>query len=216
MAWHPLRNVGLKVAALVVGTLLWFIVSGHEIERRVRVPVAYSSMPAGLEMTSEQDDVSVHVRGTDTEVSALGPGDLRVIVDLADAHPGTNLMLLRPELAEAPLGIEVFRIEPGTVTVTLERSARKEVQIDPLIEGQPAEGFVVGHVSVVPRTVPVIGPESRLARPVSVVTDRIRLDGRRSRVEIDANVVSVDSQVRLVEPRRVRVVIQIVPGRAGE
>ena len=74
MAWHPFRNVGLKVAALVLGTLLWLTVSGHEIERRVRVPVSYSSMPAGLEMTSDQDDVSVHVRGTDTEVSGLGSG----------------------------------------------------------------------------------------------------------------------------------------------
>jgi len=216
MAWRPFRNVGLKIAAVVVGTLLWFIVSGHEIERRVRVPVGYSGMPAGLEMTSEQDDVSVHVRGTDTEVSGLGPGDLRVIVDLVDAHPGTNMVLLRPELAEAPLGIEVFRIEPGTITVTLERSASKEVAIDPLIEGRPAEGFVVRDVSVVPRTVTVIAPESRLARPVSVVTDRIRLDGRRSRVEVDVNVLSVDSQVRLAEPRRVRVVVQIVPGRASE
>ena len=216
MAWHPFRNVGLKIAALVLGTLLWLIVSGHEIERRVRVPVAYSSMPAGLEMTSEQDDVSVHVRGTDTEVSQLGAGDLRVIVDLSDAHAGTNLMVLRPELVEAPLGIEVFRIEPGTVTVALEKSARKDVAVDPLIEGRPADGFVVGDVSVVPRTVPVIGPESRFSRPVSVVTDRIRLDGRRSRAEIDANVVSVDSQVRLVEPRKVRVVIEIVPGRAAE
>ena len=216
MAWHPFRNIGLKSAAVVLGTLLWLIVSGHEIERRVRVPVAYSSMPAGLEMTSEQDDVSVHVRGTDTEVGGLGAGDLRVIVDLADAHAGTNLMVLRPELVEAPLGIEVFRIEPGTLTVTLERAARLNVAVDPLIEGRPAEGFVVSGVSVVPPTVPVIGPESRLSRPVSVVTDRIRLDGRRSRVEIDTNVVSVDSQVRLVEPRRVRVVIQIVPGRAAE
>ncbi len=101
--------------------------------------------------------------------------------------------------------------------MTLERSARKEVarSIRSSKDSRPP-GFVVGHVSVVPRTVPVIGPESRLARPVSVVTERIRLDGRRSRVEIDANVVSVDSQVRLVEPRRVRVVIQIVPGRAGD
>jgi YbbR domain-containing protein len=216
MAWHPFRNVGLKIAAVVLGTLLWLIVSGHEIERRVRVPVAYSSMPAGLEMTSEQDDVSVHVRGTDTEVSRLGAGDVRVIVDLSDAHAGENLMALQPELVEAPLGIDVFRIEPGTVTVTLERAARKDVAVDPLLEGRPAEGFVVGDVSVVPRTVPVVGPESRLSRPVSVVTDRIRLDGRRGRLEIDANVVSMDSQVRLVEPRRVRVVIEIVPGRATE
>jgi YbbR domain-containing protein len=216
MAWHPLRNVGLKIAALVLGTMLWFIVSGHEIERRVRVPVGYSGMPDGLEMTSEQDDVSVHVRGTDTEVSELGPGDLRVIVDLSEAHAGTNLMVLRPELVEAPLGIEVFRIEPGTVTVTLERSVRKDVVIDPLIEGQPADGFAVESVSVTPRTVTVLAPESRLTRPISIVTDRIRLDGRRSRVEVDVNAVSVDSQVRLVEPRRVRVIVQIGARRAAE
>lgn len=216
MAWRPLRNIGLKAAALVLGTLLWLIVSGHEIERRVRVPVAYSRVPAALEMMTEQDDVSVYVRGTDTEVSELGPGDLRVIVDLADAHAGTNLMALRPELVEAPLGIDVLRIEPGTITVTLEPSGRTEVPVDPLIEGRPADGFVVGEVKIEPRTVAVIGPESRLTRPVSVVTDRIRLDGRRSRVVADVNAVSVDSQIRLAEPRRIHVVVEIVPARAAE
>ncbi len=79
--------------------MLWFTVSGHEIERRVRVPVAYRNVPAGLEMTSEQDDVSVHVRGTDTDVSALGPGDLRVIVDLARRPSG-----LEPHAAAARAG----------------------------------------------------------------------------------------------------------------
>ena len=192
--------------------LLWFTVSGHEIERRVRVPVSYSNVPAVLEMTSEQDDVSVHVRGADTEVSELGPGDLRVIVDLADAHPGTNLMLLRPDQVEAPLGIEVLQIEPGTVTVTLERSVQERGCDRPSHRGPAGPGLRRGRrVGERRERCPVIGPESRLARPISIVTDRIRLDGRRSRVEVDANVVSVDSQVRLAEPRRVRVVVQIVP-----
>jgi hypothetical protein len=53
-------------------------------------------------------------------------------------------------------------------------------------------------------------------RPVSVVTDRIRLDGHRTRVEAEVNVASVDSQVRLAAPQTVRVVVEIVPGRAPE
>jgi YbbR domain-containing protein len=216
MAWHPFRNLGLKATALALGTLLWLTVSGHQVERRIRVPVAYSNIPPSLEMTSEQDDVSVHVRGTDTEVSGFGPGDIRVIVDLGDAGAGTNLMALRPELVEAPLGVEVLSIEPGTVTVTLERSIRKDVPVAPFIDGQPAPGFQVGRISVVPATVPVIGPESRFVRPVSVVTDRIRLDGHRTRVEAEVNVASVDSQVRLAAPQTVRVVVEIVPGRAPE
>ena len=35
MAWHPFRNLGLKTAALALGTLLWFAVSGEEVERLV-------------------------------------------------------------------------------------------------------------------------------------------------------------------------------------
>jgi YbbR domain-containing protein len=216
VAWHPFRNLGLKATALALGTLLWLTVSGHQVERRVRVPVAYSNVPAALELTSEQDDVSVHVRGSDTEVSGFGPADIRVIIDLEDVGAGTNIIALRPELVEAPLGVEVLSVEPGTVTVTLERSVRKEVPVNPLVEGQPAEGFTIGRISVVPATVPVVGPESRLLRPVSVVTDRIRLDGRRARVETDVNVASVDSQVRLAAPRTVRVIVEILPGRAAE
>ena len=35
MAWHPLRNLGLKLAALALGTALWFTVSGPQVERNV-------------------------------------------------------------------------------------------------------------------------------------------------------------------------------------
>jgi YbbR domain-containing protein len=215
MAWRPLRNIGLKIAALALGTVLWITVSGHEVERRVRVPVSFSNVPAQLEMTSDHDDVSIQVRGTDSEVSSLGPGDLRVIVDLADAHPGTNLMALRLDQVEAQLGIEVLRIEPSTVTVMLEKSARKNVPVEPVLDGQPASGFVVGDVTVEPKLVAVIGPESRLAHPISLVTDRIRLDGQRTTIIQEVNVVSVDSQVRVSAPRRVRVVVQIEPDRAA-
>jgi YbbR domain-containing protein len=216
MAWHPFRNFGLKAVATALGTLLWLTVAGHQVERRIRVPISYSNVPSNLEMVGEQEDVSVLVSGTDTEVSGFGPGDLQVIVDLGDATPGTNLIALRPELVEAPIGIEVLRVEPGTLTITLERSVRKDVPVNPLVEGQPAEGFSVGRMVVVPELVPVIGPESRFGRPISVVTERIRLDGRRARVEADVSVVSVDSQIRLARPIRVRVSIEILPLRNRE
>jgi YbbR domain-containing protein len=217
MAWRPLRNIGLKLAALALGTLLWFTVSGHQIERRVPVPVSYGNVPEPYEMTGDQvDTVNVHLRGGDTLVSALGAGDLRVVVDLASAHPGANLIPLRNDEVVAPLGIEVVQVEPSTVSVTLEKSGRRDVAVAPAVGGQPAPGYVVADVVVEPKTVTVVGPESRLTDGISVITERISLEGKTSTVVQDVSVGVADAELRVVNPRRVRVTVRIALEQAGQ
>jgi YbbR domain-containing protein len=212
MAWNPLRHLGLKLTALALGTLLWFTVSGNQIERRVPVPVSYSNVPSGFEMTGDQaDEATVHVRGEDSLVAGLAPGDLRVIVDLKDAHTGSNLLPLQTSHVVVPLGVEVLQVDPGAVMVTLEPTGRLDAPVVPTVEGQPAPGFEVKQVIVEPPTVAVFGPESRLRYPVSVVTERVSVDGRRSTVVQDVNVAVVDAQLRLRKPGTVRVTVRIEP-----
>ncbi len=212
MAWHPFRHAGLKAAALALGTLLWFTVSGNLIERRVAVPVSYSNVPEALEMTGDQmDAATVHVRGDDNLVGGLAPGDLRVVVDLRDAHAGTNLIPLQTGQVIVPLGVEVLQVDPGAVTVTLERTGRIEAPVEPIVQGRPAPGYQVKQVIVEPRTVPVFGPESRLKYPVSVVTERVSIEGRRDTVVQDVNVGVVEAQLRLRNPGTVRVTVRIEP-----
>jgi len=215
MAWHPFRNVGLKIVSLGLGTLLWVTVSGHQVERRVLVPVSYSNVPAGLEMTSDQDDANVHLRGDDKQLSELGQGSVRVIVDLSEAHPGTNVIPLRVDEIVAPLGVEILQVEPETVIVALEKSGSQEVAVEPTVEGQPAVGYVMGTITVEPKSVTVVGPVSQLQHPISVVTEPIQLDGRMSTVVTEVSVRVVDSEVRIAEPHRVRVVVRIDPERAA-
>jgi len=212
MAWHPFRHAGLKIAALILGTLLWFTVSGNQIERRVQVPVSYSNVPAALEMTGDQvDSATVHVRGEDNLVAGLAPGDLRVIVDLKEAHAGYNLIPLQTERVIVPLGVEVLQVDPGAVSVTLEPTGRIEALVAPTLEGQPAPGYEVKQVTVEPATVAVFGPESRLQYPVSVVTERVSIEGRRTTVVQEVNVGVVDAQLRLRNPGTVRVTVRIEP-----
>src|SRR5690606_7861923 len=140
MAWHPFRNIGLKLLALLLGILLWFAVSGHEIERRISVPVTYRNVPAQLELTGQQTDiVVVHVRGDDSVISELSEGDVRVIVDLTNRRSGGNMVPLRIDQVVTPPRVEVLQIEPGTVTVTLEQVGEIRVPIDPAVMGEPAD-----------------------------------------------------------------------------
>ena len=217
MAWHPFRNLGLKAVALTLGTVLWFTVSGHEIERRISVPVSYRNVPGPLELTGEQvDHVSVHVRGDDNIVSSLDEGSLRVVVDLASSQPGANIIPLRTDQVASPAGVEVMQIDPGTVTVSLERAGQMAVAVRPTIEGQPAAGYIVGAITVEPSSVLIAGPESRLTGTVVVVvTERVLLEGRNSRVVQDVGVGVTDAQLRVHSPHTVRVTVQIEPAKAS-
>jgi YbbR domain-containing protein len=176
--------------------------------------VSYRNVPAPLELTGNQTDrVTVHVRGDDTVVSALTEGAVRVTVDLKGSQPGANIMPLRTDAVAAPARVEVMQIEPGTVTVMLERAGQMVVRVSPTIEGQPAPGYVAGAVTMEPDVVTIAGPESRLTGPIGVVTERVLLDGRTSRVVQDVAVGVNDPQLRVSTPRTVRVTVQIDPVR---
>ena len=60
-----------------------------------------------------------------------------------EAHAGANIMALGSDEVVAPLGVEVLQIEPGTVTVSLERAGQLDVVVRPTVEGRPAPGYVV-------------------------------------------------------------------------
>jgi len=214
MAWHPFRNPGLKVLALALSALLWFTITGHQVERRISVPVSYRNVPVPLELTGEQmDRVTVHVRGDDTVVSTLTEGAVHVTVDLQGTQPGANIMPLRTDTVAAPARVEVMQIEPGTLTVMLERAGQITVPVRPLIEGQPAPGYSTGQITIEPATVTIAGPESRLTGAIDVVTERVRLDGRTARVVQDVAVGVNDPQLRVHSPHTVRVTVHIDPVR---
>lgn len=215
MAWHPLRNLGLKAAALFLGVLLWFMVSGHQVTRGMRVDLQYSNVPPEFEMIGSADVATVLVQGDDRIVGDLGPASLRVNVDLHDAHAGENTVHLSPDQVIAPANIEVLQVEPGTVTVTLEKSVRQDARIRPTLDGKPPVGYTVKDVTVDPETVAVVGPESRLRTPMSVLTERVSLDGHTGTVTEMVNVIVTDSKVRVFEPRRVRVMVRIEPEKSS-
>ncbi|MEO7190382.1 MAG: CdaR family protein [Vicinamibacterales bacterium] len=217
MAWKPTRNIGLKLAALALGTLLWLTVTGHQIERRIVVPVSYSNVPQPLGMTGDQiDTVSVHVRGDETQISELREGDLRVVVDLSDAHAGPNVISLRTDEVVARPGVEVLQVDPGTVNVTLEKSGQLSVPVQPAVDGQPATGYFVRGISVVPGSVMVEGPESQLKEPITVTTERVMLEGRTANVVQDVGIGVSNAQLRVRQPRTVRVTVHIERGRAQD
>lgn len=214
MAWHPFRNFGLKIAALILGTLVWIIVSGQQAERSVRVPLEFRKKPAALEiMGTPPETVEVWIHGASSQISRLGLGDVVAFIDLSDAEAGPQVVPLRTDQVVAPIGVEVTRVNPTTVNLSLEPSGKVDAPITPTLEGKPAPGFVVESWTIEPRTVEVLGPASRLKELPAVITERISIEGAKATVTATVGVSVVDGALRLRDPRTARVTVRIVPVR---
>jgi YbbR domain-containing protein len=176
MAWHPFRNFGLKIVALMMGTALWFVVNGPRVDRVVTgVPVSYRNTPATLDLSKQTQFVDVHVRGVEGQVSLLQPGEIQVMVDLAGRAAGLVEVPVRADQVAAPPGVEVVQVEPATVALVLERRDTAERTIPAVLITVRNRAPTVGQVEYDPETVAVTirGSSAALLRldPATVVAE---------------------------------------------
>jgi YbbR domain-containing protein len=93
----------------------------------------------------------------------------------------------------------------------LEKSARRRVPVVPVIEGDPAPGFVVGRFAADPATVEIVGPDSHVRQVAEATTEPVSVKDARVRVRDGVTIGVVDSSVRLVQPQSANVTVEIWP-----
>jgi YbbR domain-containing protein len=81
----------------------------------------------------------------------------------------------------------------------------------PSVEGNPANGFVVGTVTAEPSTVEVLGPVSVLARTTQVITEPVNVNGASAPVTEMVNIGVADTAIRLRTPQTARVAVVVSP-----
>lgn len=213
MAYHPFRNPGLKVMAVLLASTLWFTVAGeHDVERTMRVPLEFRNKPALMEIVGDPPTtVDVRVLGSSAVLSRMEPGEVVAVLDLSNARPGSRLFNMRTENVRSPYGVDVLQVTPSTISLELERSARRMLKVLPAVEGEPAPGFVIGPVTTSPAEVEVVGPESHIRDLTSATTEPVQVVGARASFEDVVTIGVSDSAVRLAAAQDATVKIEILP-----
>lgn len=213
MAYNPFRNLGLKVLALAIASMLWFTMAGeHVVERIVLVPLEMQNRPERLELVGNPpDQVEVRLRGSSGLLSRLQPGDIVAILDLEAARPGARLFHLRTDQVRAPFGVTVSQVIPQTVSVAFEIGELRVVPIRPDVEGEPAPGYVMGRVTISPSSVEVVGPSSDVHALREATTEPVSIDGARQNLQETVTVGVDDSALRLRAPLSATVNVEILP-----
>jgi YbbR domain-containing protein len=213
MRYHPFRQLGLKVLAVALASLLWLTVAGeHVVERSLRVPLEFRNIPEALEIVGNTpDSVDVRLRGSSAVLSRVQAGEIVAVLDLSSARSGSRLFHIRNDEVRAPFGVEVAQVVPSTLALELEKSARRRVPVVPAIEGDPAAGFVVGKWTADPATVEIIGPDSHVRQVAEATTEPISVKDAKARVRDGVTIGVVDSSVRLTQAQNANVTVEIWP-----
>jgi YbbR domain-containing protein len=213
MRYHPFRQLGLKMLAVLLASLLWLTVAGeHVVERSLRVPLEFRNIPEAVEIVgTTPDSVDVRLRGSSAVLSRIQSGEIVAVLDLSGARTGSRLFHIRSDEVRAPFGVEVSQVVPATLGLDLEKSARRKVPVVPAIEGDPAPGFIAGKWTAEPATVDIVGPESHVRQVAEATTEAVSVKDARSRVRDKVTIGIVDASVRLVQPQAANVTVDIAP-----
>lgn len=212
MTYLGVRHIGLKLLSIILGALVWFLVSGEQIvERALRIPLEFTNLPAQLELVGDTPTVvDVRVRGSSGALSRAATGELAAVLDLRTARPGKRLFPLTGADVRAPFGLEVVQIVPSNVSIAFELPVAKVVPVVPGVEGDPADGYVVGIVTADPVSVEIVGPSSAVARLTAAMTEPVTVAGATEAVTETVNVGIADPSVRLRSPTSAQVTVNVV------
>jgi YbbR domain-containing protein len=131
------------------------------------------------------------------------------VLDLRSARPGQRLFHLTSADVRTPFGVDVVHVSPSNVAITFEMSDAKLVPVVPAVEGDPADGYVVGTVTADPATVEVLGPRSALADLTEAITEPLSVAGATQPVRERLTVGVNDPAVRLRTPLSAVVTVNI-------
>jgi len=202
-------NFGLKALALTIAVGLWL--AGHrDIERAIEVPVEFRNIPSDLMVVDNRVDyVVVRLMGPRTLVSTLDAEDMKLVLDLNGAKPGSVSYPLSAGSFNLPRGATIARITPPVIHLRLEPVVRRTLPVSVRISGKPAEGYRIAQTTVQPENVSVEGPAEDMRRLAAIETVPVDIEESRGVVKRKVR-LSTDGKSLTIVPEQVDVSIAIV------
>jgi len=178
------RHWQLKILALVLAVVVWFfVVSADRSQIGFQAPVEYVGLEPGMVLIgTPREAVDVQVEAARWAAARLTPAAVRVRVDLARAREGDNLMMLTDDQVQTPAGVNVVRVSPNWVRVTVASATTRTVRVVPQLRGMPAPNVALAHVAVEPPTVQVKGPRTTIEERATIETVPVDVSGIRESI----------------------------------
>jgi YbbR domain-containing protein len=206
------KNWYLKLFSLILATALWSLIAQESTsEILFEVPVEYQNVPAATEVIGDAaKSVEVRLRGPSTLIREVTAKDISTVIDLGQTPlNGETTVPLNAQHVHTPFGVEVVRVTPSRVRVSLEPTVSRTLRVLPATTGHVSQGYEVMATLVKPETVRAEGPASHVNALTSVVTTPIDLSNKNTTIIQTVDLDLQDPLVRFPETTPIRVEVKI-------
>jgi YbbR domain-containing protein len=206
------QNWELKLLAVLLAAIVWFfVVSADRSQIGFAAPVEYVGLEGSrVVLGTPRETVDVQLEAARWAAARLTPASVRVRIDVSKLGEGEHVVQLSTEQVEAPAGVQVLRVWPGAVRLTLASAAVKSVRVVPQIRGIPAPEHALARVAVEPQIVEVRGPRTTIEGRTTVETAPVDVSGIRQTITRTVGLLLPDS-VYATTQRTVQVTVEIRP-----
>jgi YbbR domain-containing protein len=166
------RNWELKILAVALAVVVWFfVVNANRSRFGFAAPVEYVGLESGMVMLgTPRETIDVQVEAARWAAARLAPSDVRVRVNLSRAREGDNIVQLSTDDVQTPAGVNVVRVAPDTVRVSVAAAVTRALRVVAKLRGSPPSDVQVGRVLVEPSMVQVKGPRTAIDERATVET----------------------------------------------
>jgi YbbR domain-containing protein len=207
------RNRLLKFLSLLLAIAFWFAVSGEErTETTLNMSLEMVNLNHSLMVTSEVPPaIQVRVVGSRSVVNNLSQSRLTQTLDLSGYKTGRHTFSLGPNSLSLPRGVQVVRIQPNPITLTLAATITRTLPVKPALDNNPAEGYELVSALTRPAQVTVKGPSPELAELQFISTLPIDLSFLKEPTVIATDLDFKNLHLALKDPVPILADIQIGP-----
>lgn len=169
----------LQLFSLGLGTLIWFLVVGaDQMDMTITVPIEVLNLPKNLVISGQQQkEVNVTLRGPRSIMQEMRSRRLSLPVDLTKTGPDTLVISAESLALPLPSGIAVVRMQPASITLSVDQLAQKHIPVTAETEGKIAPGYMLKELALNPDRILVSGPKKLLDEQETLKTHPINLNG---------------------------------------
>ena len=180
-----IHRAGYFALMLFAMLLFWLLCSfdpaqsSDENEIDILIPVDPSKLPNGLTLAEPvPKEIEIRVKGTPGVLEELSRNVPRYPLDLSAVAVGVESIAINPELISMPRGVQITRVNPAYLSVSVDRLAKKKVPVKVVVSGDPAGSYSISDTLAKPSALFICGPETAVGPVDEIFTIPVDVTGR--------------------------------------